>query len=226
VPWAAHSYNIAFSDEIGHFDLCTAVTGPGGNCTGVEGIANDQEPTDGDDVNCYPASSSLLVQVTGCFNFAAVNQGFDGVPYQALWPDGNTKLRPTPIKFSSPLTGRGYSVQYSRTAFETDLPRIENPAVCDRFTGVGCTLIPTTDDPAPGGVGFQPAVFYPFFSIANRSGKCLWQEGNHIPGSKNDFGQNAQYGTLLNLTYTGFGGVPTTRYNDFRGILSKNPCRA
>jgi hypothetical protein len=225
VPWAAHSYNIAFSDEIGHFDLCTAVTGPGGNCTGLEGIANDQELTDSDDLNCYPASSSLLVQVTGCFNFAAVNQGFDGVPYQALWPDGNTKLRPTPIQFSSPLTGNGYNVQYSRTAFETDLPRIENPAVCDRFTGVGCTLIPTTDDPAPGG-GFQPAVFYPFFSIANRSGKCLWQEGNHIPGSKNDFGQNAQYGTLLNLTYTGFGGVPTTRYNDFRGILSKNPCRA
>jgi hypothetical protein len=225
VTWAAHSYNIAFSDEIGHFDLCTAVTGPGGNCTGLEGIANDQEPTDGDDVNCYPASSSLLVQVTGCFNFAAVNQGFDGVPYQALWPDGNTKLRPTPIQFSSPLTGKGYSVQYSRSAFETDLPRIENPAVCDRFTGVGCTLIPTTDDLGPSG-GFQPAVFYPFFSIANRSGKCLWQEGNHIPGSKNDFGQNAQYGTLLNLTYTAFGGVPTTRYNDFRGILSKNPCKA
>ncbi len=225
VTWAAHSYNIAFSDEIGHFDLCTAVTGPGGNCTGLEGIANDQEPTDGDDLNCYPASSSLLVQVTGCFNFAAAHQGFDGVPYQALWPDGNTTLRPTPIQFSSPLTGNGYSVQYSRSAFETDLPRIENPAVCDRFTGVGCTLIPTTDDLGPSG-GFQPAVFYPFFSIANRSGKCLWQEGNHIPGSKNDFGQNAQYGTLLNLTYTAFGGVPTTRYNDFRGILSKNPCKA
>jgi hypothetical protein len=225
VTWAAHSYNIAFSDEIGHFDLCTVVSAPGGHCTGLEGIANDQEPADGDDLNCFPASSSLLVQVGGCFNNNAINQGFDGVPYQALWPDGNTKLRPTPIQFSSPLTGKGYNVQYSRSAFETDLPRIENPAVCDRFTGVGCTLIPTTDDLGPSG-GFQPAVFYPFFSIANRSGKCLWQEGNHIPGSKNDFGQNAQYGTLLNLTYTAFGGVPTTRYNDFRGILSKNPCNA
>jgi hypothetical protein len=228
VTWAAHSYNIAFSDEIGHFDLCTTVSGPGGNCTGQEGIANDQEAADADDVVCQPASASLLVQVTGCVNPAAAIQGFDGTPYQNLWPDGNTTLRPTPIQFSSPLTGKGYSVQYSRSAFETDLPRIENNPPCDRFTGVGCQLIPTTDDPALGGTGFTPAVFYPFFSITNKSGKCLWQEGNHIPGSKNDFGQNAQYGTLLNLTYTlvGGGGVPTTRYNDFRGILSKNPCNA
>jgi hypothetical protein len=38
VPWAAHSYNIAFSDEIGHFDFCNAVSG--GVCTGLEGIRN------------------------------------------------------------------------------------------------------------------------------------------------------------------------------------------
>ena len=228
VTWAAHSYNIAFSDEIGHFDMCTAISGPAGNCTGLEGIANDQEPADSDDVVCQPASASLLVQVTGCVNPAAVNLGFDGTSYQALWPDGNTTLRPTPVRFSSPLTGAGYNVQYSRTAFEVDLPRIENPAVCDRFTGVGCQLIPTTDDPALGGTGFTPAVFYPFYSIRTIGGQCLWQLGNHIPGSKNDFGQNAQYGTLLNLTYTlvGGGGAPTTRYNDFRQILSKNSCQA
>jgi hypothetical protein len=55
---------------------------------------------------------------------------------------------------------------------------------------------------------------------------CLWQLGNHIPGSTNDFHQNAQYGTLLNITYTNLGGGPTTRYNDFRNILSTNPCPA
>ncbi len=224
VPWAAHSYNIAFSDEIGHFDFCNAVSG--GVCTGLEGIRNDQEPTDGDDLNCFSSSASTLVKVRGCANFAAVNQGFDGVPYQPLWPDGNTSLRPTPIKFSSPLTGSGYNVQYSRVAFEADLPRIENPAVCDRFTGVGCTLIPSTDDPSLSGTGFAPAAFYPFFSIKNVGGQCVWQIGNHIPGNISDFGQNAQYGTLLNITYTTVGGGPTTRYNDFRNILSKNPCQA
>src|SRR6267378_522010 len=32
VPWAAHSYNVVFSDEIGHFEYCGAVDVEGGNC--------------------------------------------------------------------------------------------------------------------------------------------------------------------------------------------------
>jgi hypothetical protein len=227
VIWAAHSYNIAFADEIGHFDFCNGTIGTSFpfSCSGTEGSGTDMEPTDVDDNFCQPASASLLVQVSGCTD---TNTGFDGTSYQPVWPDGNTKLHPTPIMFTSPLTGTSYTQNYSRMAFEADLPRIENPAVCDRFTGVGCQLIPTTDDPAIGGGGFEPAAFYPFFSTRIVGGSCVWQEGNHIPGSKNDFGQNAQYGTLLNLTYIalGGGGAPTTRYNDFRNIVSKNPCNA
>ena len=223
--WGAHSQNIAFSDEIGHFDFCTAISGPGGSCTGLEGIPNDQEPADADDLNCFPASASLLVQVTGCVNNAAVAQGFDGASYQDYWPDGNTKLHPTPVQFSSPLTGSGYNVQYNRVAFEGDQPRNEAaahsaaPTACDRNTGANCTIIPETDDG-------QPAVFYQFFSITNSGGQCVWQEGNHIPGSKNDFGQDSEYGQLLNLTYTNVGGGPMTLFEDFRQILSKNPCLA
>jgi hypothetical protein len=223
VTWAAHSYNIAFSDEIGHFDLCTIIAHPGGRCTGEEGIRFDREPADGDDVVCQPASASLLVQVTGCTNPAAVRQGFDGISYQDLWPDGNTSLRPTPVRFSSPQTGSGYDVGYNRIAFEANLPRIETNPPCDRFTGAGCSLIPTTDDNGPSGLP-QPAIFYPFYSTQTVGNQCVWQLGNHIPGSSNDFGQNAQYGTLENVTYTAVGGGPTTRYNDFRRILSRNPC--
>ncbi len=215
VTWAAHSYNIAFSDEIGHFDFCTQVDTSTGSCTGNEGIWHDQEPADGDDVGCFPASASSLVPVSGCLG---TNTGFDGVPYQTLWPDGNTSLHPTSILFSSPLTGSDYNIQYSRMAFEADLPRIEF-STCDRNTGVGCTLIPSTDDG-------MPAVFYPFYSDRMTSDGCVWQLGNHIPGSMNDFHQNQQYGTLLNLTYTALGGGPTTRYNDFRQVLSSNPCPA
>ena len=72
----------------------------------------------------------------------------------------------------------------------------------------------------------QPAAFYPFFSIRNVGGQCIWQFGNHIPGSKNDFGQNNQYGQLLALTFTNVGGGPMTAYVDFRQIYSKNPCPA
>lgn len=223
VTWAAHSYNIAFADEIGHFDDCSAVSTSTGTCTGNEGITFDHEAADGDDAGCLPASTSTLVHISGC---TASNTGFDGVPYQPVWPDGNTKLHPTSILFTSPLTGSDYDQNYNRFAFEADLPRIENPAVCDRFTGVGCTLIPTTDDPSTDGTGFMPASFYPFFSIHTITGGCVWQIGNHIPGSKNDFGQNQQYGTLLNTVYTGVGGGPIVRYNDFRQIFSKNPCLA
>src|SRR5260221_14758840 len=59
VIWAAHSYNTPFSDEIGHFDYCTAVTGFGGNCLGQEGLPpslyppGDLEKSDGDDSGCF-----------------------------------------------------------------------------------------------------------------------------------------------------------------------------
>lgn len=215
VPWAAHSYNIAFSDEIGHFDFCSNVDTTTGACLGNEGPANDQEPTDGDDNACFAASQSLLVPVSGCFG---QNNGFDGIDYQTnAWPDGNTNLHPTPIRFTSPKTGEDFDTNYQRVAFETDLPRIEAPVgTCDRTTGAGCSLFPTTDDGAP-------APFYPFYSITLSHGECTWQLGANIPHSFN-FGGNSQYGALLDLAYTGLGGTPFMRFNDFRGVVPFNPC--
>src|SRR5579864_4949891 len=188
VIWAAHTYNVAFSDEIGHWDYCTGTTVPtstsGSACPSgnTEGAGTNSEPTDSDASTCFPASMSSLVQLQGCTD---QNNGFDGVDYTPVWPDGNTSLHPTPIRFSSPQFGPEYSSNYNRVAFEADLPRIEGNT-CNRESGVGCTLLPTDDDN-------QSASFYPFFSDTN-SGNCVWQLGNHIPGSLNDFGQNAEYG--------------------------------
>jgi hypothetical protein len=230
VPWAAHSYNVGFSDEIGHFDFCNGaavpatpfgldssgnpVECPAGN---TEGLGANAEPTEGsglDDDFCFPASEALRYHVQGCTD---TNVGFDGAGYEPLWPDGNTALHPTSVQFASPTFGSSYDQTYDRTAFEADLPRIEF-FTCNRTTGVGCTLIPTTDDGAP-------ADFYPFFTTANVSGTCNWQFGNSIPGDTNEFGQNAQYGSLLPLTYLRFGGGGATQQliNDFRGVIP-NPC--
>lgn len=163
------------------------------------------------------ASASSLVHLSGCIG---TNTSFDGVSYQPVWPDGNTALHPTSLLLTSPLTGDGYNMNYSRFAFETDLPRLESTSgKCNLNTGFGCSLIPNTDD----GI---PATFYPFFSIRNTIGHCVWQLGNHIPGSTNDFRQNQQYGTLLNLAYTGSGGSVIMQYNDFRQVFSSNPCKA
>lgn len=216
VPWAVHSYNIAFADEIGRFDHCSLVDSTGA-CIGNEGTGANTEPSDNDDTDCFPASASSLVNLTGCIG---TNSGFDGASYQPGWPDGNTALHPTSLLFTSPLTGYGYNVNYSRFAFETDLSNLESTSgQCDLNTGFGCSLIPNTDD----GI---PATFYPFFSIRNTAGHCIWQLGNHIPGSTNDFRQNRQYGMLLNLTYTSLGGSPMMQYNDFRQMFPSNPCKA
>jgi hypothetical protein len=225
VIWAAHSNNIGFTDEIGHWEACNGaavpatpfgldsngneVSCPSGNTEG------DGEPADEDDNFCFPASESSLVQLQGCTD---TNVGFDGSSYQPVWPDGNTTLHPTPLRFTSPLTGSDYTQQYARAGLEADLPRIETNT-CNRTTGAGCTLIPTTDDGTP-------AAFYPYFSITSAGGGCQWQLGGAIPGTTNDFGKNAGYGNLLPLTYLVFGGGGSTavRYNDFRNVFSQNPC--
>jgi hypothetical protein len=232
VTWAAGSYNVAFDTEIGHFQFCNGPNKipatqfgllPNGNPTtcprgDTEERGVNAEPPDtsasGDDFFCFPASRALVFKVPGC---SYTNTGFDGASYQRLWPNGNTKVHPTPFQFTSPTFGTNYSQQYGQAAFETDLPRVEF-STCDRSTGVGCTLIPQTDDS-------QPAAFYPFYTTTNLSSHCYWQFGNDIPGETNNFGQNAQYGTLLQQDYTtpGGGGVTEELYNDFRNIIP-NPC--
>jgi hypothetical protein len=236
VIWAAHTYNISFTSEIGHFENCTGpnaipatpfgvdasgnpIACPAGNS---EGFGSNTSPTDGDDSFCFPGTEALRIHINGCTNS---NTGFDGLSYQPVWPDGNRALHPQPILFSSPLTGPDNNVNYSRVAFEANLPRIES--TCNRSTGAGCTLIPTTDKGTP-------AAFYPFFSAFQNgvqdeqgNGGCVWAFGNDLPGATTDFGRNAQYGSLLSSTYlaVGGGGATIQRINNFRQIIS-NPCPA
>jgi hypothetical protein len=224
VIWAAHTYNVGFSDEIGHFETCTGpnpvpaspfgLDGNGNPITCPSGNNEGSGPTDGDDDFCFPGSEAMLVKMTGCTDS---NTGFDGLDYQPVWPDGNRRLHPAPIEFGVPATGPNFQTNYSRMAFEADLPRIE--ATCHRTTGAGCTLIPMTD-------AGTPAAFYPFFSaVGGRN--CLLAFGNDLPGAKTDFGGNSQYGTLLSTPYLIFGGGGASHYliNNFRNIIP-NPCTA
>jgi hypothetical protein len=214
VPWAAHGYNVAFSDEIGHFEYCNKVTGS--RCGGEN--ANDPNGSDGDEAPCFRAAESLLVPIGGC---VGTDTDFDGPSYQpGSWPGTNsTTPTSTPIVFTSPLFNAGQN--YSRVAFETDLPRIEAADFggnCNRTTGVGCV------NPPPG------ANFYPIYTTGALSGRCIWQFGGpNIPGTTNTFGgtSTAEFGPLLLLNYpqpTPAGFV--ARYNNFRNTLSTNPCPA
>jgi hypothetical protein len=222
VPWAAHSYNVAFSDEIGHFEYCNAETN--GTCT-TAGVT-DPAGVDGDDVGCFSPKDSTRVQIAGCLG---TDVDFDGPEYTNTWPGTfanpaqDAALHSTPIAFTSPTFNGGSN--FSRVAFEADLPRIEGATSppCQRF-------ISNPSSPSPGSGCVNPPVgasFYPFYSTTSLSGQCYWQlGGDHIPGTTNDFGGSsaAEFGPLLPLFYPAANGQPTFRYNDFRNVLSSNPC--
>jgi hypothetical protein len=213
VPWAAHTYNVAFSDEIGHFQYCANVPDEGGDCA--------DPGADDDDAACFSAAFSLLVPVGGCL---ASNIHFDGTSYLPDWPgtDPNrgqdAKYHPRSVEFTSPLFNG--TQNYSRVAFEADLPRIEAADFggnCNRTTGANCV------NPPPG------AQFYPIYTTAKHGNDCVWHLGGpYLQNTTNTFGGNstAEYGPLLLSNYMGAGFMPVFRYNNFRQILNTNPCRA
>jgi hypothetical protein len=234
VTWAAGAYNVAMDTEIGHFQGCTGPVPIPATEFGVDQSGNvtvcppgDKEGNPGnksasddevDDAFCFPASEALRFHVAGC---TYSNVGFDGYSYQNLWPDGNTKLHPTPFQFTSPKTGAGYKQQYHSVSLSVDLPAIESESgdqSCDTSTGNGCTHIPITDNGSP-------ANFYPFYTTTNSSIGCVWQMGT----SKNSHsygGENHTYGPLYKNSYTTVGGGYEYLYEDFLHNLHGNPCKA
>ncbi len=233
VVWAAHSYNVAFSDEIGHWEYCNAASSFAGPCASA-GVSEPDGQLDGDDDGCFNPSDSLLVQIAGC---TSTDTDFDGVPYQPVWPgtDPNRgqdkKYHPSPIEFTSPLftDAFGFQQNYDRVAFETDLPRIEfatNPP-CQRH-------IFNPADPSPGSGCVNPpagANFYPIYTTGTAngtpSGSCVWQLGGpFLKGTTNTFGgtSTAEFGPLLASDYPAPGFTISERYNNFRNIVPTNPC--
>jgi hypothetical protein len=233
VPWAAHSYNVAFSDEIGHFEYCATTDGtPTGNCL-VAGGRDAGAVPDLDDNYCFNAAQSTRAPISGCQAPNVLDSDFDGPGYGANWPGTNPNaaqdraLHSTPIVFTSPLT---HGHNFDRVAFESDMPGLE-PS-CNFFTGAGCT------NPPSG------ATFYPFFStirggVDNQQGNnqgdfsCAWGEGGaFIPHATNTFGGSSTtaYGSLLFIPYVSgnpanTAGVVIATQN-YRNIISSNPCPA
>jgi hypothetical protein len=250
VPWAAHSYNVAYSDEIGHFEYCDkpvlddilSCAKPGGFDTNA-----GEDPADDDNaclpVPGFPSTNSTLIDVKGCTGFFGLSDvDFDGVSYdEHAWPGSTANqavdraLAPRPVQFTSPTFKGGN--QYSRMAFETDLPRIEDVRPDDPFGGVTESCQRFITDPAdahPGAHCVNPppqSRFYPFYSTAMVDGRCMWQEGGpYLPHTTKLFGGVREYGDLLVNTYptTDGRGNPavSSRFNNFRQVLSVNPCKA
>ena len=220
--WSAHTYNVAMSDEIGHFENCLQLDAAL-NCA----IPGDQDSgglDEDDDHNfCVPGSDSTLVHIDGCFT---ADEDWDGQSYQRDWPGTyrnvfrDRALHPSPLLFTSPLAnGRR---NYSTVAFETDLPGIESEGAqdkspfCDLTTGANCVNPP------------KGAQFYPFFTTALHDRTCTWQEGgSFIPGTTNHFGGSSttEFGPLLQTVYPAAGFSTVAQYENFNSGDIPNPCR-
>jgi hypothetical protein len=216
VPWAAHSYNVAFSDEIGHFEYCDVVNTATGRCKEAGG---QDEKVDTDDFPCFDASQSLLAPVSGCIG---TDFDFDGEAYQPVWsgtdPDPSTDaaLHSPSFVLTSPTFNHGKN--YSQIAFEADLPAIEFGTVppCNTATGENCVNPP---------VGTN---FYPIYSTRGTK-NCGWQEGGtNIPGTVNTFGgtSTSEYGPIYALAYPTGPSSTGFFFENFRNILSNNPCES
>lgn len=234
VPGAAHSYNIAFSDEIGHFEYCSSVAQEFGACTSVTGSDKKAGLDDGVFGGCIDpgfAAAFGLLHIGGCLDG---DTDFDGVPYRDnTWPGSfkdpvqDALFHAEPVVFSSPLLtdANGSHRNFSRVAFEVDLPRIEfgtTPA-CQRH-------LSNPSDPNPGQGCVNPpkgAAFYPFYSTRLDSSGCRWQEGgSSLPGTLDDFGGSsaAEFGPILANFYPNPDGQPQYIYENFHRTLSINPC--
>jgi len=238
VPWTAHSFNVAFSDEIGHFNYCDLTDNsiiPGVGACVSSPVEAETDPTTGkhneaDDLVCVDPGISVafgsILPFGGCLDS---DVDFDGVPYHNAWPGTppdpyGFSAVPSPIRFTSlkfkPADGEDESEDplqnFSRVAFEADIPAVEG---CNTLTGAGCT------NPPPG------ALFYPIYSTTSISGQCWWQLGGPmIPGTTNNFGGSSatEYRTLLGSVYqtTTAPHHPGSLvfFENYRQILPNNPC--
>lgn len=228
--WSAHTSNVSYTDETGHFQFCNGVDHEFGSC--VAAGADDADGPDADDTFCMSADFAPTLGFKPLGACYGANSDFDGTPYQLKWPGtGNpqddAQLKPSPVRFTSPLfepsgVFAAGPRQYSRIAFETDLPNIQYASNPSCFTqGIGCMNPPAA------------AQFYPIFSTTMIDGECWWQEGGPgIPGTTDNFGGSSttEYGepyatffpALPGDPYT-TNGVTATVYADLHRILH-NPC--
>jgi hypothetical protein len=118
--WSAHTYNVAYTGEIGH-----------------------AEPPDGDEDDTYCPENVLSFEMCQSTDF-----DFDGYSYRHVWtvtPKHSTEWYVhSPV--SRDVNGQWHN-PYPQIAFEADLPRIEASdfaGSCDRETGQNCV------NPPPG----------------------------------------------------------------------------
>ena len=193
--WAAHTDNVAYDSEIGHF-----------------------EPRDRGDFDDTECTNGPLVP--GCLSFSS---GGGRLRWLCVPPRLARRVRSVPDAELRDLTTqhrvhRHFNQPYPIVRFETDLPRIEEAnngggLDCDHHTGANCTVPP------------EGANFYPWYHLASvpsvGGANCAWALSNNLPNQISNFGGMRQGWGPLELTDYGFD----QRYHNFaRTLTGGNPC--
>ena len=209
--WTAHSLNVAYSDEIGHFEYCNKAVN--GNC---KQPGPPDTKADRDDTACIPGDQSLLVKVTGCIT--DFDDNFDGPSYQLVWPGNGADPSKTsePVRFSSPTFNGGQ--HYDQVTFEVNLLQLE------RVFGY-CTTAALDECKIPP----KGSAFYPMYTSGHAAGGgCEWREGGPaVPNAINTFGGTpAKFWGKATASFYPISETATgTFYENFTNVLKNDPCQ-
>ncbi|HET6871125.1 MAG TPA: hypothetical protein VFH80_34755 [Solirubrobacteraceae bacterium] len=136
-------------------------------------------------INGTPTIESAPLAYCNQERFQNGDLDFEGNSYVTDWPDGSPN-HPNSANYIGPFTG---GRTYPTVQFETDVGGSEN--LCNPASGVGCTAPPIS------------ASFYPFWTLGSAHGRqslrtphglCVWNFGNVLPTTTQDFGRDAEYG--------------------------------
>jgi hypothetical protein len=127
---------------------------------------------------------------------------FDGLSYQGYaWPNGSPN-HPTSFQYVGPFTN---GKAYPQIQFETDVSG--SSSLCNVATGVGCQVKPI-------GSKFYPfwSMSRKFFPLGSKKTSCVWNFGNQLPNTIENFGKDAQYGHP-DLSWYGGTNISAVRPN-------------
>ncbi len=200
--WAAHSYNVAYSDEIGHFEYCNApISRQGGHCTVQDpGEVTSSSAPFGDDTRLLHAPGVRFPGQPGQPNVQRVPGRRRGqrlrrarVPERQLAREhaertrARSRRRSCSRARSSAREGKARPIATTRRWRSRPTFRASRERTPRRTTTASAHLS-NPADPSPGSGCVDPpngASFYPIYTTTTGpKNSCWWQEGGgSIPGT-------------------------------------------
>ena len=216
--WSAHTYNVAMSDEIGHFENCLAINARGrlhqGRRPGPEPGRGRQRLRAGN--RLAAGAHRRLLQ-----------------PWMRILTGSHTARTGRAPTRMSPRTGpctRHRSCSPARSPTGGTTRRSPSRPTCrgSRHRTRRPTRRSATGHRRELREPAARCAVLPVLLDHERYGSCTWQEGGKfLPGTTNDFGGSSttEFGPLLKTVYPKTGFTTEELINNFNSGNMANPCR-